>query len=322
MDMNVFCRHPGVVGAVFCLLSAICFGAMAIFGKLAYDEGVTLGDLLLVRFAIAAAVMLGIVRWRGGFGTMPRRTALAAFLMGAVGYAAQSASYFAALERMDASLLTLILYVYPVLVMVGAVALRRESWSRRRVVALGLALLGILLVLTGAAAGRFDWIGAGLGLVAALVYTAYILAGDRLLSGVSPLALTALVCCGAATTYAAATVVRGGTALDVGVAAWGWLVALALVSTVGAIVLFFAGLARVGPSVASILSVLEPVVTVCLAAAVFGEALSTGQLLGGALVLGAVVVVQWPRPRVPQDRVRDLVPDRDRRALVSHPGHR
>ena len=293
------------MGAVFCLLSAIGFGAMAIFGKLAYDEGVTVGDLLLVRFGIAAVVMLGIVRWRGGFGPLPRRTALAAFAMGAIGYAAQSASYFAALDRIDASLLTLILYVYPVLVMVGAVVLRRERWSVRRAVALGLALGGILLVLTGAATERFDWVGAGLGLVAALVYTVYILTGDRLLSGIAPLTLTALVCCGAATTYAVATALRGGpTSLDAGPAAWVWLVTLALVSTVAAIVLFFSGLARVGPSVASILSVLEPVVTVGLAAAVFGESLSAGQLLGGALVLAAVLVVQWPtRPRTSPDSV-------------------
>ena len=67
-----------------------------------------------------------------------------------------------------------------------------------------------------------------------------------------------------------------------------------VVSTVGAILLFFAGLARVGPSAASILSTLEPVVTVGLAAAAFGESLSPLQLLGGALVLSAVVVMQWP----------------------------
>ena len=54
------------MGAVFCLLSAIGFGAMAVFGKLAYDDGVTVGDLLLVRFGIAALVMLAIVRARGG----------------------------------------------------------------------------------------------------------------------------------------------------------------------------------------------------------------------------------------------------------------
>ena len=320
--MNGHGCDPGDVGAIFCLLSAIGFGAMAIFGKLAYDEGVTVSDLLLVRFGVAAVVMLGIVWWRGGFGVLPRRTAVAAFAMGAVGYAAQSASYFAALDRIDASLLTLLLYIYPVLVMVGAVALKRESWSRRRVAALGLALAGILLVLLGAATSRFDWLGAALGVTSALVYTAYILTGDRVLSGIAPISLTALVCCGAATTYAAATVLRGGpTSLDAGPAAWFWLVTLALVSTVGAIILFFAGLARVGPSVASILSILEPVVTVGLAAAVFSESLSTGQLLGGVLVLGAVVVVQWPRSRVQHDRLGDLASDGDGRPLMAHPRH-
>ena len=62
---------------------------------------------------------------------------------------------------------------------------------------------------------------------------------------------------------------------------------LALVSTVGAILLFFAGLARVGPSVAAILSVLEPVVTAVGAAVVFGETLT-----GDSCWVGAWC---WPR---------------------------
>jgi drug/metabolite transporter (DMT)-like permease len=282
------------MGAVFCLLSAVCFGAMAIFGKLAYDQGVTVGDLLLVRFAVAAIVMLGIVRWRGGFGPMPRRTVVAAFAMGALGYAAQSASYFAALDRIDASLLTLLLYVYPVLVMVGSVVMRREPWSARRATALGVALLGILLVLGTSAHYDLDWLGVALGLTAAIVYSAYILIGDRLLGGIAPLPLTALICSGAATTYAVASLLRGGPSLAFSAVGWGWLVTLALVSTVAAILLFFAGLARVGPSAASILSILESVVTIILAAVVFGDSLSGAQLLGGALVLVAVLVVQWP----------------------------
>jgi drug/metabolite transporter (DMT)-like permease len=55
--------------------------------------------------------------------------------------------------------------------------------------------------------------------------------------------------------------------------------------------LFFAGLERVGPTVASILSTAEPLVTVALAFVVFGESLGTVQLAGGGLVLGAVVVL-------------------------------
>src|SRR5215203_364147 len=87
---------------------------------------------------------------------------------------------------------------------------------------------------------------------------------------------------------------RGGPQLGFGVEGLGWIGAIALVSTVGAILTFFAGLARVGPSTAAILSVFEPVVTVALAAVVFGESLALVQLSGGALVLAAVVVVQWP----------------------------
>jgi drug/metabolite transporter (DMT)-like permease len=136
-----------------------------------------------------------------------------------------------------------------------------------------------------------------MALGAAVAYTAYILTGDRVVAGIAPLALAALVTTGATVTFAVATLATGGPDLTFGAAGWGWLAAIALVSTVAAIIAFFAGLARVGPSAASILSTLEPVVTVSLAALAFGEALTAVQLAGGALVLGAVVVLSLPRGR-------------------------
>ena len=120
------------MGAIFCLLSAVGFGTMPIFGKLAYEQDVSVTDLLIVRFSIAAVIMTGVVWWRGGFRGLSRGSAVAAFLMGAIGYAAQSASFFAALTRIDASLLTLILYVYPITVMIGAVALGRDQQAPER----------------------------------------------------------------------------------------------------------------------------------------------------------------------------------------------
>lgn len=77
-------------------------------------------------------------------------------------------------------------------------------------------------------------------------------------------------------------------------AGFGWLTGIAVVSTVGAISLFFAGLQRVGPTTASILSTAEPVTTVLLAFLVFGESLGPVQLAGGALVLLAVLAVRAP----------------------------
>jgi drug/metabolite transporter (DMT)-like permease len=282
------------MGPLFCLLSAAGFGAMAIFGKLAYDAGVEVGDLLLVRFALAAALLLAVAGATGALRGLPRRAVLAGLGMGAIGYATQSGLFFGALERMDASLLALILYAYPALVLIAAVALGRERASARRVAALVIALAGTALVLAGAAAGSLDALGTAMGFGAALAYTAYILTGDRVGAGVPPVALAALVCAGATLTFAVASGVRGGPELGFGADGWAAVGAIAVVSTVGAILLFFAGLARVGPSAASILSTLEPVVTVALAAAAFGESLGAVQLVGGALVLSAVVVMQWP----------------------------
>ena len=69
---------------------------------------------------------------------------------------------------------------------------------------------------------------------------------------------------------------------------WSSLVAIAVFCTVVAILAFFAGLRLLGPTSTSVLSTLEPVVTVALATWLLGESLSGVQALG-ALVLGAVV---------------------------------
>src|SRR5215213_11575988 len=115
------------LGSALCVASAIAFGAMGIFGKLAYDAGVGLLTLLFVRFSIAAPVLwAAALRRRDAFAGQPRRTLLAAFALGAVGYALQAGLSFAALARMDASLLSMLLYTFPAMVTAGAIALGRE----------------------------------------------------------------------------------------------------------------------------------------------------------------------------------------------------
>jgi len=284
-----------VSGALLCLASAFAFGTMAIFGKLAYDEGATVGTLLAVRFALAAALCWMLVAGTGAarrLRAIGRRDLGIAFALGAVGYSAQAGGYFAALERLDASLLSLLIYTFPAIVTVAAIALGRERASRRSTAALVLASAGLALVLVGAGAGTLDPLGTALGLGAAVVYAAYILTSQGVAARVGPLVLSALVCTGAAM-----TLTLGGAAageLDLGgvsTAGYGWLAALAVVSTVGAVGLFFAGLRRVGPTAASILSTAEPLVTVALAFLVFGESLRPAQLVGAALVLGAVLVL-------------------------------
>jgi drug/metabolite transporter (DMT)-like permease len=268
---------------------------MAVFGKLAYDEGVTVGTLLTARFAMAAVMFWGLVLSSGAVGelrALAGRDVSLGLALGGCGYAIQAGCYFAALQRIDASLLSLLLYTFPAIVAVAAVVLGRERLESRRLIALGLASGGLALVVAGAGAGALDPLGASLGLGAALVYSTYILVSEGIAGRVSPRLLSALVCTGAAVALTVATALLGDLRPgDVTPAGWGWLACLAVVSTVGAISMFFAGLDRVGPTTASILSTVEPVVTVVLAFLVFGETLAAVQLAGGALVVAAVLAL-------------------------------
>jgi drug/metabolite transporter (DMT)-like permease len=288
-------------GTLLCLGSATAFGAMAVLGKLAYDAGATVGTLLAVRFLLAAALFWALVL--GGEAARELRALRGSDVavglgLGACGYAIQAGCYFTALERIDASLLSLLLYTFPAMVAVAAVALGRERMDARRVGALVLASGGLALVVAGAGTGALDPLGAALGLGAAVVYTTYILVSEGVVGRMTPRLLSALVCTGAAASLTAGSALLGQLRPgELTAAGWGWLACLAVVSTVAAVSLFFAGLERVGPTTASILSTAEPVVTVLLAFLVFGELLGPLQLLGGALVLAAVLVLASYRPR-------------------------
>jgi drug/metabolite transporter (DMT)-like permease len=284
-----------------CIGSAAGFGAMAVFGKLAYDEGATVGTLLSVRFALAAVLFWVLLLTGGeagpGLRGLARRDLLMALGLGAFGYAAQAGCFFAALDRIDASLLSLLLYTYPSMVAVTAILLRRERADGRRFTALALASGGLVLVLANAEAGTLDPVGAALALAAAMVYTTYILTSQGIAGRISPTVLSALVCTGATVTLTAGAALVGDLQpAAVTATGWGWLLSLAVVSTVVAVSLFFAGLKRVGPTSAAILSTAEPVVTVILAFLVFGELLGPLQLLGGGLVIVAVLVLASHRP--------------------------
>lgn len=295
-----------LAGVALCLLSAAGFGAMAIFGKLAYEDGVGTLQLLLVRFALASVVFAAILALVPGqlaaARHAARRAVLVGLALGAIGYATQAGLYFAALRRLDASLLALVLYTYPAWVTLAAFALGRERLDGRRIAALALASAGLAIVLLGAGGGELDAAGVAMGLGAALAYTVYILVADRTGPALPPLVLSALVCAGATLTFTLAQALSAGAELGVEGQAWLWLGLIALVSTALPIVTFFAGLARVGPSTASILSTFEPVVTVGLAYLAFGERLSALQFGGALLVLAAAVLLATPagsRERVP-----------------------
>jgi drug/metabolite transporter (DMT)-like permease len=270
-------------------VSAVGFGTLGIFGKLAQRTAITLPTLLGLRFMLAAAVLwlLAVVRhdglWPG------RRRAGGLGIMGLL-YVGQATAFFGSLRTVPAAITSILLYVYPAIVVVLARIVFGEQLRRLRMVALAVATAGVVLVVDPRPAGHLDLTGVLLGLASALVYSIYIIVGGSLLRGAAPLVATAYI----ATVAGAVFLVTGaftGQLQGFQPAGWAVIAGIAIVPTVIAATAFVAGLGAVGPTRAAIVSTLEPVTTVILAAIVLGEALTPARIAGGVLVLVAALLV-------------------------------
>lgn len=288
-----------LLGVLLALLSAASFGVMPVFTKVVYEGGAEPVGALSVRFAVAAVCLLALARLRGE--TFPAGRSLGTLLLlGGVGYTAQSLLYFSALERISAGLTALLLYFYPALVVV-LVAVRRRALPRPvPLLCVVAATLGTALTLGPVDGGRVT--GVVLGLGAAVVFACYVLVSSTV-RDVGPFASAAVVmvaCAGSMGLLAAVT----RPAYPQTAAAWLALGGVALFGTVIALSAFFAALALLGPTDTAVVSTVEPVVSVGVAALVLGERLGPLQLLGGVVVLAAVAVLA----RTGTGRLQEEVP--------------
>ncbi|MGC7403844.1 DMT family transporter [Pandoraea pneumonica] len=283
-------RPPSAWGGITLIaVSASAFGAMAIFARAASASGADIFAMLLFRFVLASLLLLGWCRvQRVAFPS--RKQSLGIALMGGIGYVGQSLCYFGALQYAQASLVALLLYLYPVFVTVLAAIFLHERLTPVKLGALLLCSLGTALTVGG---GHGQPLGMALAVGSALIYSCYIVVGAKLTRGVDARATATLVCLAATVSFSAMALIRAGQGLSLhwpaNTGGWAALVAIAVCSTVIAILTFFAGLQRLGAGRASMLSTLEPVVTVLLAAMLLGETLTVAQLGGGALILAGVL---------------------------------
>ena len=273
------------------VVSAVSFGTLSIFAKLAYSHGLGTEQLLAFRFALAAIGM-----WALSFATgqnplrLSRRQAASLVAVGGVLYTLQAMTYFIALRTLPASLCVLIVYIYPSLVVIAAWLFLGRRVSRWHVGALVASFAGVILLVGGA---QFQ-LGTGLifAFAAPLMYTTFILISERVMEAVPPVAASAVMMSGTAVVLSVIALVAGQLVLPATPQAWAISVGIAVVPTMIAISLFLAGLPRVGAARASLISTLELVVTVTLAILLLGDRFTLLEAFGGVLVLGAVVVVQ------------------------------
>jgi drug/metabolite transporter (DMT)-like permease len=273
-------------GILLALVSAVSFGTLAIFGRYAYAGGLDTFTLLFLRFTIAAIVMAGLLAYRRE--ALPRRGTLVRLIgMGAIGYAGQSFAYLSAIKFASAGLVALLFYLYPAFVAILSTIFLRAKLPPQKLLALAVATFGAASTLHSQG-GQLT--GIVFALSAAAIYSVYIMVGAVAMQTASLVQSSVVIFASAAAVFGALTVMNHPH-WPGSISGWLAVAAVALIATTIPAVAFLAALRLIGPMDTALLSTVEPVVTVVLAAMCFGETLKSSALLGGGLIIIAVVLL-------------------------------
>jgi drug/metabolite transporter (DMT)-like permease len=296
--------NASLLGAGLILLAAACFGTLGPLSRLADEAGVSSLTLVTWRAGLGAACMLAFIGLRTAAGQRPikRLSALPlrdrAFMpAAALANATLNLAIFVAFLRISIALALLVFYTYPALVALASTIWFGERLDRQRWAALALSLAGMVLVVAGAGQlGGLDPLGIGLAFVAGLAQAFYVLAARHGFGNVPVVQAAAVTMGGAALIYVAIALVFGQAAgLAQPTEGWAalWPVLVAGVAGAGvATFSFITGIRLLGAPRAAILSTFEPVVGVVLAAVLLAERPTPLQLVGGALIIAAGIVLQ------------------------------
>ena len=278
-------------GFVLLLIAAAAFSTLAIFMKFAFDAGVNLTTLLAFRFLFSALLCFATLALTGKSLVIPSTLRGRVFFLGGVVHVAVSAFYAVSVQQLPASLTGLIFYLYPALVTILAVILGWEELNRLKIIAVLVCFAGLLQVL-GVSFGQVSATGLVFGLLAALGQACHVLLSHRIVADLSPLLTVGWSALATAAAFFAYGSFSGDLLWVLPASGWGAIFGTAFFANYIGIVLFFVGLRLVGPSDASIVMNLEPVLTVVLSILLLGESFGWLQALGGGVILGGLYLLR------------------------------
>jgi drug/metabolite transporter (DMT)-like permease len=278
------------LGFFYVLLAGIGFGFLGIFGRIAFQNGMTVGELLTWRFASAAILLwIGLFFFRPKLLVLSIKQILISCLLGIFGYAVFSTFYFKSIEGVSVPLAALLLFTFPIFVNLGAHFLLKQRITKMQGYSLLLACIGLGILLWGPLIVNSK-VAVLYGLGAALVYAIYVLVSGQVQRNVEPLSSSLYVITAAAVTLFFYHHPNPEKLLHFSLQQWTCVLGLATISTIGPLTFFLSGLQRLPSSQASIIGMIEPVVAAMAAGFILGERLTNIQMLGAGLVIGALVL--------------------------------
>lgn len=277
-------------GIICVILAGIGFGFLGIFGRLAFDSGVTVGELLTFRFTLASLMLfLGLLVYKKSLIRLNLKQILISAALGSGGYAVFSTLYFKSIQGLSVSLAALLLFTFPIFVNLGSHFILKQRMTQKQFFSLILACLGISILLWGPV--FFDsMVFIIYALAAAVAYSIYVLVSGQTQQNVHPLSSSLYVITAAAITLALFHQPDFSRLMQFTSQQMFYIFGLSIICTILPLTLFLIGLQHLPSSQASILVMIEPVVAALAAWLVLGEKLKPLQYFGMALVFVALIL--------------------------------
>ena len=296
------------LGVAFVVVAAMGFGTLGPLARFASDVGFTAVAFALWRATSSVLALVVVLAAGAAIGRVPtQRLAdisrvewLQLLSMGGF-VAGTTVSLFFAFERTTIATALIVFYTFPVWVAITAVPVFGEHLGLRKLAAIALSGVGLVLLLASpGAGGGIDPIGVGLALVASLCQTGFALVGAGGFRSVPPLQSAALLRLFSLAIYLVLLVPllvivgQGETVIEPLGSADAWLLILTagIVGAAIPAVLIIAGYRRLGPTRGAVLMLVEPVTGALLATLLLSEQPTPLQLAGGLLVLVGAALVQ------------------------------
>ena len=230
---------------------------------------------------------------------LPRKELLQLFVLGVLGVAASNFFYYLAIQRTNVAIAIVLQYTAPIWVLLYTVTRGLQRASAQRLIAVALALSGIVLVIgiVGSGPLHLDALGVAAAMLAAFSFAFYNVGGHDLLARHDRWLVLLYVTCSASLFWLIVNPPWKIVAAHYSGMEWTFLLLFSLVSVLGPFSFYFAGLQHLEPTRAIVVSCLEPVFSIVIAAVVLGEVMRPVQTVGIVLVLAATLVVQMPNRR-------------------------